>query len=92
MTTLSVWKCGSHLYGPQKLEVYLFPTRIEHEAKRWLELIKDYEIEVHYHPGKENMVADALCSYLPVVHLTGKSLAPECYWIYHCTTSPSNPS
>jgi len=26
----------------------------------WLELIKDYDIEVHYHPGKANIVADAL--------------------------------
>jgi hypothetical protein len=23
-------------------------------------LIKDYELEIHYHPGKVNMVADAL--------------------------------
>ena len=28
--------------------------------RRWLELIKDYELEVHYHPGKANVVADAL--------------------------------
>jgi hypothetical protein len=25
-----------------------------------LELIKDYNLEIHYHPGKANMVADAL--------------------------------
>jgi hypothetical protein len=28
--------------------------------RRWLELIKDYDLEVHYHPGKTNVVADAL--------------------------------
>ena len=28
--------------------------------RRWLELIKDYNLEVHYHPGKANVVADAL--------------------------------
>jgi hypothetical protein len=28
--------------------------------QRWLELIKDYELEIHYHPGKANVVADAL--------------------------------
>jgi hypothetical protein len=28
--------------------------------RRWLELIKDYNLEVHYHPGKTNVVADAL--------------------------------
>jgi hypothetical protein len=25
-----------------------------------LELIKDYNLEIHYHPGKANVVADAL--------------------------------
>jgi hypothetical protein len=25
-----------------------------------LELIKDYDLEIHYHPGKVNLVADAL--------------------------------
>ena len=28
--------------------------------RRWLELIKDYNLEVHYHPSKANVVADAL--------------------------------
>jgi hypothetical protein len=28
--------------------------------QRWLELIKDYDLEIHYHPGKDNVVADAL--------------------------------
>jgi hypothetical protein len=28
--------------------------------QRWLELIKDCELEIHYHPGKANMVADTL--------------------------------
>jgi hypothetical protein len=28
--------------------------------RRWLELIKDYELDIHYHPGKANVVADAL--------------------------------
>src|SRR6266540_1576371 len=26
----------------------------------WLELIKDYNLEVHYHPGNANVIADAL--------------------------------
>jgi hypothetical protein len=39
--------------------------------RRWLELIKDYDLEVHYHPGKANVVADALsgkahCSCLSI--------------------------
>jgi hypothetical protein len=28
--------------------------------KRWIELIKDYDLGIHYHPGKANVVADAL--------------------------------
>jgi hypothetical protein len=28
--------------------------------QRWLELIKDYNLNVQYHPGKANVVADAL--------------------------------
>jgi hypothetical protein len=44
--------------------------------RRWLELIKDYELEVHYHPGKANVVADMLshkahCNYLPATRLAG---------------------
>jgi hypothetical protein len=40
-------------------------------------LIKDYELEVHYHPGKANIVADVLsrkahCNYLLAVRLTGE--------------------
>ena len=28
--------------------------------RRWLELLKDYDITIHYHPGKANVMADAL--------------------------------
>jgi hypothetical protein len=34
MATLSVGEYGSHLYRPQKLEVYLYLTEFEHEAKK----------------------------------------------------------
>jgi hypothetical protein len=43
--------------------------------RRWLESIKDYELEVHYHLGKANIVADTLSckahyNYLLAVRLT----------------------
>ena len=28
--------------------------------RRWLEMVKDYDCEIQYHPGKANSVADAL--------------------------------
>jgi hypothetical protein len=28
--------------------------------RRWLDLIKDYDLGINYHPGKANVVADAL--------------------------------
>ena len=28
--------------------------------RRWLELLKDYEMSIYYHPGKANVLADAL--------------------------------
>jgi hypothetical protein len=45
--------------------------------RRWFNLIKDCELEVHYHPGKANVVVDALSrkthyNYLPAVHFTGE--------------------
>src|SRR5438105_403949 len=64
MATLPLRQCLSHLYGPQKPELYM-------RQRRWLELIKDFNLEVHYHPGKANVVADALsrkvhCNYVSV--------------------------
>jgi hypothetical protein len=41
-----------------------------------LELIKDYDLEIHYHPGKVNMVADAL-SQKEHVHATIVTQLPD---------------
>ena len=30
------------------------------QQRRWLDVLKDYDCEILYHPGKDNVVADAL--------------------------------
>jgi hypothetical protein len=50
-----------HIYTDHKSLKYIFTqSELNMRQRRWLELIKDYELEIHYHPGKANMVADAL--------------------------------
>jgi hypothetical protein len=52
-------KC--HIYTDHKSLKYIFTQAdLNMRQRRWLELIKDYDLEVHYHPGKANVVADAL--------------------------------
>jgi hypothetical protein len=70
-----------HIFTDHKSLKYIFTQAdLNMCQRRWLELIKDYDLEVHYHPGKANVVADALryeahYNYLPAVSLTGKNLA-----------------
>jgi len=33
---------------------------INSRQRRWLELLKDYDLQIQYHPGKANVVADVL--------------------------------
>jgi hypothetical protein len=52
-------KC--HIYTDHKSLKYIFTQAdLNMRQRRWLELIKDYDLEVHYHPGKANVIADAL--------------------------------
>jgi hypothetical protein len=34
LAALSTWECGSYLYGPQMLEVHVYPTRFEYEVEK----------------------------------------------------------
>ena len=45
--------------------------------RRWLELIKDYDMKLHYHPGKANVVADALSCKSHVNTLMTRGLPKE---------------
>jgi hypothetical protein len=52
-------KCD--IYTDHKSLKYIFTqSELNMRQQRWLELIKDYELEIHYHPGKANVVAYAL--------------------------------
>jgi hypothetical protein len=64
--TLKIWrhyimgtKC--QVYTDLKSLKYIFTQKdLNLRQHCWLDLIKDYDLEIHYHLGKENMVADAL--------------------------------
>ncbi|KAK1424580.1 hypothetical protein QVD17_19913 [Tagetes erecta] len=63
---LKIWR--HYLYGTKctlytdhkSLKYFLEQKDLNMRQRRWLELIKDYDCEIHYHPGKANVVADAL--------------------------------
>ncbi|KAL0551959.1 hypothetical protein IC582_011052 [Cucumis melo] len=63
---LKIWR--HYLYG-EKIQIftdhkslkYFFTQKeLNMRQRRWLELVKDYDCEILYHPGKTNVVADAL--------------------------------
>ncbi|WVZ52311.1 hypothetical protein U9M48_003384, partial [Paspalum notatum var. saurae] len=63
---LKIWR--HYLFG-NRCEIYTDHNSLKYiftqnelnmKQRRWLELIKDYDLEIHYHPGKANVVADAL--------------------------------
>jgi hypothetical protein len=63
---LKIWRhylIGTHcnIYTDRKSLKFIFTQAdLNMRQRRWLELIKDYDLEVHYHQSKANVVADAL--------------------------------
>jgi hypothetical protein len=72
-----------HIYTDHKSSKYIFSQPdLNMRQRRWLEWIKDYELEVHYHPKKANVVDDALsrkahCNYLSAVSSTGEDSSTQ---------------
>jgi hypothetical protein len=66
VNALKIWRHylighKSDIYTNHKSLRYIFTQLdLNLRQRRWLELIKGYELKVHYHPGKSNVVADAL--------------------------------
>jgi hypothetical protein len=64
--SLKIWKdylighCYE-IYSDHKSLKYIFTQNfLNLRQRRWLELIKDYDVRINYHLGKANVVADAL--------------------------------
>ncbi|GKC10106.1 putative reverse transcriptase domain-containing protein [Tanacetum coccineum] len=63
---LKIWRhylygMKSVIYTDHKSLQYIFDQKdLNMRQRRWIELLSDYECEIKYHPGKANMVADAL--------------------------------
>ncbi|GKB67761.1 putative reverse transcriptase domain-containing protein [Tanacetum coccineum] len=58
-------KSGAHILDQKELNM---------RQRRWLELLTDYDCEIRYHPGKENVVADALSQKERIKPLRVRSL------------------
>ncbi|GKC66435.1 putative reverse transcriptase domain-containing protein [Tanacetum coccineum] len=51
----------SVIYTDQKSLQHIFDQKeLNMRQRRWIELFSDYECKIRYHPGKANVVADAL--------------------------------
>ncbi|KAJ9567489.1 hypothetical protein OSB04_003455 [Centaurea solstitialis] len=63
---LKLWR--HYLYGVKctiftdhrSLRYFLEQPNLNMRQRRWLDVVKDYDCEILYHPGKANVVADAL--------------------------------
>ncbi|WVZ97432.1 hypothetical protein U9M48_042972 [Paspalum notatum var. saurae] len=80
---LKVWR---HYFFGQKCDIYtdhkslkyiFTQTELNMRQRRWLELIEDYDLEIHYHPGKANVVADALSRKSQISLLWARELPDE---------------
>jgi hypothetical protein len=59
-----------NIFTDHKILKYIFTqSDLNMRQRRWLELIKDRALEVHYHPGKANVVVDALSRKVHCNHL-----------------------
>jgi Ca2+-binding EF-hand superfamily protein len=66
------------VYSDHKSLKYIFTQLdLNLRQRRLLELIKDYDLGINYHPGKANVVANALSRRSHLNMLTTRELLPE---------------
>jgi hypothetical protein len=63
--------------GHKSLKYIFTRPDLNLRQRRWLELIKDYDLGINYHPGKANVVADALSGRTHLNMLATRELLPE---------------
>ena len=57
---------------------YIFTQKeLNLRQRRWLELIKDYDMKLHYHTGKANVIADALSHKSYIITLVSGGMPKE---------------
>jgi hypothetical protein len=66
------------LYTDHKSLKYIFTqSNLNLRQRKWLELIKDYDLAINYHPGKANVMVDALSRRSHVSQLVVDSIPFE---------------
>ena len=56
-----LYRVSCEIYIDHQILKYIFTQKeLNLQHKRWLELLKDYDLQIQYQPAKENVVADAL--------------------------------
>ncbi|XP_071918802.1 uncharacterized protein [Coffea arabica] len=72
------------VYSDHKSLRYLFSQKeLNMRQRRWIEFLEDYDYTINYHPGKANVVADALSRKVQVTGLMIKEwdlLESICEW------------
>jgi hypothetical protein len=69
------------IFTDHKSMKYIFTQKeLNLRQIRWLELVKDYDLEIQYHPGKANVVADALSHKGQVNNITTHFMSQELCW------------